>query len=99
MHFPLDSSASDVDLCIEREINSSSDPKEPTPIPVELLSSDDRNRIDQLVRDRSEARWSGDYAKADEIRETVDNTRVVIPWDCIVEYVKDREQTSRRSTE
>ena len=99
MHFQLDSSAIDIDLCVEREINSPSDPKEPTPIPVELLSLDDRNRIDQLVRDRSEARWSGDYAKADEIRETVDNTRVVIPWDRIVEYVKDREQTSRRSTE
>ena len=93
MHFPLDSSTSDVNLC-----NCSSDPKEPTPIPVELLSSDDRNHIDLLIRDRSEARWSGDYAKADEIRETVDNTRVVMPWDRIVEYVK-REQTSRRLTE
>ena len=43
------------------------------------------------MQDRSEARWRGEYSNADEIRETIDKTRVVIPWDRILGYVKDRD--------
>ena len=63
------SSPNKVDVCSE----------EPIVTPAHLLSSNERNHIDELVMKRSEARWKGDYTEADAIRSSIEDIRVVIP--------------------
>eukprot|EP00577_Skeletonema_sp_RCC1716_P006041 CAMPEP_0113376588 /NCGR_PEP_ID=MMETSP0013_2-20120614/2708_1 /TAXON_ID=2843 ORGANISM="Skeletonema costatum, Strain 1716" /NCGR_SAMPLE_ID=MMETSP0013_2 /ASSEMBLY_ACC=CAM_ASM_000158 /LENGTH=627 /DNA_ID=CAMNT_0000258677 /DNA_START=68 /DNA_END=1951 /DNA_ORIENTATION=+ /assembly_acc=CAM_ASM_000158 len=46
--------------------------------PMQLLSAEKRNEIDILVRQRSEARWDGDYNRADELRDVIDQICVTI---------------------
>jgi len=47
--------------------------------PMQLLSVEKRNEIDNLVRERSVARWNGDYKRADELRDVIDQICVTIP--------------------
>ena len=75
LHHPKSSSQAvptspnNVDVCSE----------EPIVTPAHLLSSKERNHIDELVMKRSEARWKGDYTEADAIRSSIEDIRVVIP--------------------
>lgn len=46
--------------------------------PLQLLSAKKRNEIETLVRQRSEARWEGNYALADELRDVIDQICVTI---------------------
>lgn len=47
--------------------------------PMNLLSVDKRNHIENLVRERADARWNGDYKRADELRDLLDQICVTIP--------------------
>eukprot|EP00985_Skeletonema_marinoi_P017364 scaffold9474_cov114-Skeletonema_marinoi.AAC.18 len=49
-----------------------------TTTPMQLLSTEKRNEIETLVRQRSEARWDGDYERADELRDVIDQICVTI---------------------
>eukprot|EP00986_Skeletonema_menzelii_P003556 scaffold1118_cov150-Skeletonema_menzelii.AAC.2 len=46
--------------------------------PTHLLSAEKRNEIETLVRQRSEARWNGNYKLADELRDVIDQICVTI---------------------
>ena len=46
--------------------------------PLQLLSAEKRDEIETLVRQRSEARWDGNYALADELRDVIDQICVTI---------------------
>ena len=52
--------------------------------PKKLLPPDERLRIDSLVKERSSARWDGNYRRADEIRKLIDDTTIGISWRDIV---------------
>lgn len=56
---------------------------------VRLLPLEERQRIDDLIRERSMARWNGDYAAADKVRARIDETCVVIPWERIMKEIGD----------
>lgn len=56
---------------------------------VQLLTLEERRRIDVLIRERSTARWNGDYAAADKVRARIDETCVVIPWERIMKEIGD----------
>ena len=58
---------------------------------IQILSTEERNHIDELVNKRSEARWEGDYQKADEIRDVIEKTKVLIPRSTILQSIKDVE--------
>ena len=56
--------------------------------PIQLLSSNEYNRIDEMVTNRSQARWDGNYQRADEIRCTIDNIRMKIPLSRIIQTIQ-----------
>lgn len=56
---------------------------------VQLLPLEERRRIDDLIRERSTARWNGDYSAADRVRARIDETCVVIPWERIMKEIGD----------
>lgn len=47
--------------------------------PIQLLSPEKRNEIDNLVQERSNARWNGDYQRADELRDLIEQISITIP--------------------
>lgn len=53
--------------------------------PKQLLSRIEHSNIDSLVRSRSEARWQGNYTKADELRGMIDDIAVGISWRTILQ--------------
>ena len=59
---------------------------------VQLLSTEERQQIDQLVQKRSISRWNGEYDAADEIRCSIDEIRIFIPLSSILRAVEDRNQ-------
>lgn len=94
----LHSSASDVDLRAEQELNQSKTPAV-TATPIQFLSTEEHDHINQLVHKRSEARWKGDYKEADEIREAIEKTRVIIPWSRILQSMKDSDSFRALNTQ
>ena len=54
---------------------------------VQLLTLEERRSIDDLIRERSTARWNGDYSAADKVRARIDETCVVIPWERIMKEI------------
>ncbi|KAL9183528.1 hypothetical protein ACHAXT_004384 [Thalassiosira profunda] len=54
---------------------------------IEAISSDERNRIDDMIRERSEARWRGDFAAADALRDSIDNIRVKLPSTRVLQHI------------
>lgn len=46
--------------------------------PLQLISMEKRNEIEALVQQRSEARWEGNYALADELRDVIDQISITI---------------------
>ena len=59
---------------------------------VQLLSTKERQQIDQLVQKRSISRWNGEYDAADEIRCSIDDIRIFIPLSRILQEVEDQNQ-------
>ncbi|KAL7529053.1 hypothetical protein ACHAXR_002766, partial [Thalassiosira sp. AJA248-18] len=90
-HAPLQLSSVSEDVgTTGQEINKSTT-ETPLAAPIQLLSAEERKHIDQLVHERSEARWNGDYEKADEIRESIEKMRVIVPWNRILQCTQDRD--------
>jgi len=56
--------------------------------PLQLISKDEYDHINELVNKRSEARWNGDYNKADNIRAAIDDLRVSISLSQIIETIQ-----------
>lgn len=63
--------------------------------PIQLLSPEKRNEIDNLVQERSTARWNGDYQRADELRDIIEQISITIPLNDVmlqsIELEKDLE--------
>jgi hypothetical protein len=53
--------------------------------PKHLLLQHERESIESLVHERSQARWEGNYKRADEIRLAIDCITVGITWRTILE--------------
>ena len=97
-------SCDDVDIhanhdIIAVETKTAQDTAAAAATPLHLLSEEERNAINKLVNDRSEARWNGDYAKADELRGRIDNTTVIIPWSRILQHFRNNVDTTSSSAE
>jgi len=56
--------------------------------PIQLISKDEYDHINELVNKRSEARWNGDYNKADNIRTAIDDLRVSISLSQIIQTIQ-----------
>lgn len=56
--------------------------------PIQLISKDEYDHINELVNKRSEARWNGDYDKADNIRTTIDDILVSISLSQIIDTIQ-----------
>ncbi|KAL3764218.1 hypothetical protein ACHAWU_004030 [Discostella pseudostelligera] len=56
-----------------------------------LLSSEERHHIEHLVHERSISRWNGDFETADKIRSSIDDIRIFIPWNRILQTIIDDE--------
>ena len=72
----------------QRESYYSSTARSNDPI-VQLLPLEERRRIDELIHERSMARWNGNYSAADKVRARIDETCVVIPWERIMKEIGD----------
>jgi hypothetical protein len=62
---------------------------------IQLLSPKKRNEIDNMVQERSTARWNGDYQRADELRNLIEQISITIPLNDVmlqsIELEKDLE--------
>ena len=67
--------------------------------PSNFLSPEERTRIEELVTERSESRWNGDFDRADKLRDSVDNIRVSIPWSTIFSGQLENEFSPQESLE
>lgn len=66
-----------------------------TPSPLHFLSSEERNNVETLVQQRSDARWKGDYDRADELRQSLDDISIDVPWSRILQStILDITQTA-----
>ena len=73
---------------IKDDILRSSDPSQIITTPLQLISKDEYDHINELVNNRSEARWNGDYDKADNIRTSIDDILVSISLTQIIETIQ-----------
>ena len=65
-------------LCYRRTHTSLQLSSNQVSTPIQLISTEKRKEIDELVRRRSEARWDGNYQLADELRDVIDQISVTI---------------------
>lgn len=73
----------------DNDILHSSDPSSQIiTTPIQLISKDEYDHINELVNKRSEARWNGDYDKADNIRTSIDDLRVSISLSQIIQTIQ-----------
>lgn len=69
------------------ELSSTVEPSVPSAAavtPKQLLPPAERQNIEVLVNERSQARWEGNYMRADEIRSAIDEITVDISWRAIL---------------
>lgn len=62
-----------------------------TSTPMQLISAEKRTEIEKMVRERSEARWHGDYKRADQLRDVIDQICVTIPLNELLQKSIERE--------
>lgn len=62
-----------------------------TSTPMQLISAEKRTEIEKMVRERSEARWHGDYKRADQLRDVIDQICVTIPSNELLQKSIERE--------